>query len=155
MSEPTRSEIGAVVIGRNEGARLVACLASLQGVAGRVVYVDSGSTDGSVAAAEAAGAAVVALDPVRPFTAARARNAGLARLRALGDPAYVQFVDGDCALREGWIETARTFLEARRAPPSPAAAVASASPKLRSSTGFATGNGIRPSDAPGPAAATR
>lgn len=119
MSEPSRPEVGAVVIGRNEGARLVACLASLQGVAGRVVYVDSGSTDGSLAAAEAAGAAVVALDPARPFTAARARDAGLARLRALGAPAYVQFVDGDCALREGWLGTAHAFLEAH-----PRAAVA-------------------------------
>ena len=49
--------IGAVAIGRNEGERLVRCLAALfaQG-AGRVVYVDSGSTDGSVAAARGLGA---------------------------------------------------------------------------------------------------
>jgi GT2 family glycosyltransferase len=110
------AEVAAVVIGRNEGARLLACLDSLRGAVGRIVYVDSGSTDGSVAAAEAAGATVVALDPAVPFTAARARNAGLA---ALGSPAYVQLVDGDCALREGWIETALEFLEAH-----PRAAVA-------------------------------
>lgn len=101
-----------VVIGRNEGARLIACLASLQGAVGRIVYVDSGSTDGSVAAAEAAGAAAVALDPAPPFTAARARNAGLAQLRGTGPPPYVQFIDGDCTLREGWIGTALAFLEA-------------------------------------------
>jgi len=47
--------IDAVVIGRNEGERLVACLASLGGEIRRAVYVDSGSTDGSVAAARAAG----------------------------------------------------------------------------------------------------
>ncbi|WP_349367877.1 glycosyltransferase [Salinarimonas sp.] len=107
----TTSDVGAVVIGRNEGARLVACLASLRGVVRRIVYVDSGSTDGSVAAARAAGADVVLLDRGRPFTAARARNAGLA---AFGPepPAYVQFVDGDCVLRDGWIETARAFLDA-------------------------------------------
>ena len=104
--------VGVVVIGRNEGARLLACLASLAGV-GRVVYVDSGSTDGSAAAAGAAGAEVVALDLSRPFTAARARNAGLARLRAAGPPRYVQFLDGDCVLRAGWIDTARAYLEAR------------------------------------------
>jgi len=113
-----RPRIDAVVIGRNEGARLVACLASLRGRADRIVYVDSGSTDGSSAAAEAAGAEVVALDMARPFTAARARNAGLARLA--GDGAdFVQLVDGDCTIAPGWIETAADFLLAR-----PGAAVA-------------------------------
>ena len=101
--------VDAVVIGRNEGARLVACLASLQGRVRRVVYVDSGSTDDSVAAAERAGAEVVALDMARPFTAARARNAGLERLEGDG---LVQFIDGDCVLDPGWIETARAHLAA-------------------------------------------
>lgn len=114
------ASVGAVVIGRNEGARLVACLASLQGAVGRLVYVDSGSTDGSVAAAETAGATVVLLDRARPFTAARARNAGLAELAAADlPPAFVQFVDGDCVLQEGWIARALGFLEAH-----PQAAVA-------------------------------
>ena len=103
--------VDAVVIGRNEGARLVACLASLAGRVRRVVYVDSGSTDGSVAAAQAAGAQVVALDMARPFTAARARNAGLAVLA--GDaPDLVQFVDGDCIVDPGWIPVAAAFLAA-------------------------------------------
>ena len=75
-----QGSVDAVVIGRNEGDRLIACLASMQGQVRRVVYVDSGSTDGSVAAARAAGAQVVALDMARPFTAARARNAGLEML---------------------------------------------------------------------------
>lgn len=105
--------IGAVVIGRNEGARLIACLDSLRGAAAAVVYVDSGSTDGSPAAAEARGATVVRLDLARPFTAARARNAGLAVLAAQRPaPVYVQFVDGDCELRDGWLATARAFLDA-------------------------------------------
>ncbi len=104
--------VAAVVIGRNEGARLVACLASLAGAAGRMVYVDSGSTDGSAAAARAAGAEVVDLDLSQPFTAARARNAGIAALRAGSAPEFVQFVDGDCELRPGWIAAARAFLAA-------------------------------------------
>lgn len=108
------AEVAAVVIGRNEGARLVACLASLAGQAGRVVYVDSGSTDGSVAQARAAGAAVAALDLATPFTAARARNAGIAALAAdpAGPPAIVQFVDGDCEVRPGWVAAAAGFLAA-------------------------------------------
>lgn len=106
-------DIAAVAIGRNEGARLVACLDALQGRVGRIVYVDSGSTDGSQAAAAARGAEVVTLETDRPFTAARARNAGLARLMEDAPPEFVQFLDGDCALDPGWIATARAFLEAR------------------------------------------
>lgn len=104
--------IGAVAIGRNEGARLILCLASLADAVDRVVYVDSGSTDDSVAAARAAGAEVVELDPATPFTAARARNEGLARLMQGEVPDLVQFVDGDCEMRPGWIPAARAFLEA-------------------------------------------
>ena len=108
----TAATIAAVVIGRNEGARLVACLGSMPAAVGRLVYVDSGSADGSVAAAEAAGAQVVRLETDRPFTAARARNAGVAALEAGGLPDLVQFVDGDCTLAPGWVEAAAAFLAA-------------------------------------------
>lgn len=101
--------IAAVVIGRNEGARLIACLDALQGQVGQIIYVDSGSTDGSVDAAQARGAQVVALDMSQPFTAARARNAGFAQVAP--DTEYVQFLDGDCAIRDGWVSTAHSFLE--------------------------------------------
>ncbi|MEX5730232.1 GT2 family glycosyltransferase [Rhodovulum iodosum] len=114
-----RPAIAAVVIGRNEGARLLRGLEALCGQVGRIVYVDSGSTDGSVAAARAAGAEVVELDLAAPFTAARARNAGLARLGAGDPPDFVQFIDGDCELQPGWIDTALSFLQAH-----PQAAVA-------------------------------
>src|SRR6056297_2652885 len=57
----TKPRIGAVLIGRNEGARLVAALEAAQAQVGRMVYVHSGSTDGSVEGARAAGAAVVEL----------------------------------------------------------------------------------------------
>ncbi|GLS85400.1 hypothetical protein GCM10010873_03730 [Cypionkella aquatica] len=96
--------IDAVVIGRNEGARLIQCLQSLQGRVRRLIYVDSGSGDGSVQAARDLGAEVVALDMRLGFTAARARNAGLAVLAAGGEaPAFVQFVDGDCEVQPGWL----------------------------------------------------
>ena len=98
------SEVDLILIGRNEGARLERCLASAQGQARRVVYVDSGSTDGSISAAEAAGAEVVHLDRDRPFTAARARHAGFEHLERSGGAAdYLQFIDGDCAIAPGWI----------------------------------------------------
>ena len=89
--------VGVVVIGRNEGPRLERCLASLIGAAQKIVYVDSGSTDGSVQMARRLGVEVVELDMTMPFTAARARNEGFARLQhVLPSMRHVQFVDGDC-----------------------------------------------------------
>lgn len=105
-------KLGVVVIGRNEGERLRRCLESMHGQAA-VVYVDSGSTDGSVELAQMMNAAVVELDMGIPFTAARARNVGYQRLKEiLPDLAYVQFVDGDCELVAGWLEKAAGFLDA-------------------------------------------
>lgn len=102
--------LAAIAIGRNEGHRLDACLASLA-TAGitRVIYVDSGSTDGSPERAAGFGAKVVLLDPKSPFTAARGRNAGLA---ALSDdpPDFVQFIDGDCTLDPDWLPTAMSCI---------------------------------------------
>ncbi len=97
--------VDAVVIGRNEGARLAVCLDSLRPQVRRVIYVDSGSTDDSLTTARARGAEVVALDMSVPFTAARARNAGLAVLAA-DAPDFVQLVDGDCEVRADWVSTA-------------------------------------------------
>lgn len=71
---------GVVAIARNEGERLRHCLESLRPSGASIVYVDSGSTDGSVATARGLGVSVVELDLTHPFTAARARNEGLARL---------------------------------------------------------------------------
>lgn len=105
--------IGVVVIGRNEGLRLERCLRSLAHGAEQVVYVDSGSSDGSVAMAQALGVHVLALDMARPFTAARARNEGFACLqRLLPSMRYVQFVDGDCEVDPGWLASAQAFLQA-------------------------------------------
>ena len=104
--------LGVVVIGRNEGERLGACLRSVVGQATTVVYVDSGSTDGSVMLAHTIGAEVVSLDLSRPFTAARARNVGFARLKAVtAEISRVQFVDGDCEVQEGWLDKGARFLE--------------------------------------------
>ena len=110
---PTRATtIGAVIIGRNEGERLVQCLKSMDGQADRIVYVDSGSSDNSVAEATAAGAIVVELDLSQPFTAARARNAGFTELINTPEPPdYVQFVDGDCQLQPDWLQAARAELD--------------------------------------------
>jgi glycosyltransferase involved in cell wall biosynthesis len=103
--------LGVVVIGRNEGERLRRCLNSLVGTVNRIVYVDSGSCDGSVELARELGVTVVELDMGAPFTAARARNIGFRQLLELEPPLeHVFFVDGDCEVRSGWVELARRFL---------------------------------------------
>lgn len=105
-------DLGVVVIARNEGERLVACLASLRAARVPIVYADSASSDGSPERARAEGAEVVVLDAARPLNAARGRNAGWARLLEL-QPAlrYVFFVDGDCCVAPGFLAAARAALE--------------------------------------------
>ncbi len=98
--------VGIVVIGRNEGARLEQCLLSVRDWP--LVYVDSGSSDGSVSFAESVGAAVVELDLSLPFTAARARNQGFkVLLQNNTDLEFVMFVDGDCVVDSNWIAMAQ------------------------------------------------
>ncbi|WP_294029505.1 glycosyltransferase [Sphingopyxis sp.] len=107
---PRHGNIGLVAIGRNEGERLRLCLGSVPGGM-PIAYVDSASTDGSADFARSMGAVVVDLDLAMPFTAARARNAGLeAILGAWPDLEYIQFVDGDCELEPGWLAAAEAFL---------------------------------------------
>lgn len=110
-AHPFNALLGAVVIGRNEGERLKRCLASLAAVSTQTVYVDSGSSDGSVDHARRTGVDVVELDLSVPFTAARARNEGFARLLSLHpNLTCVQFVDGDCEVAADWIQKAVAFL---------------------------------------------
>jgi GT2 family glycosyltransferase len=107
-------ELGVVAIGRNEGERLRRCLESVRRQCAAVVYVDSGSQDGSVELARSLDVEVVELDLSIPFTAARARNEGFARLLELRpDLEFVQFVDGDCEIVPGWIDAARKALHER------------------------------------------
>jgi glycosyltransferase involved in cell wall biosynthesis len=110
------NDVGVVAIGRNEGERLRRCLLSLaeagQGVAS--VYVDSGSTDGSVDLARSMGVEVVELDMTRPFSAARARNAGYERLKEIAPGLrFAMFLDGDCEVADGWLARAKAEMEAR------------------------------------------
>ncbi len=105
-----------VAIGRNEGERLERCLDTALTMTPTVVYVDSGSTDGSAAYARAKGCHVVELDLTIPFTAARARNAGFNCLEEAGvEVEFVQFVDGDCEIVDTWLATAVDFLRANTA----------------------------------------
>ena len=105
-------KIGIVIIGRNEGERLIRCIQSLHETIANTVYVDSASTDHSLAAAKKLGAHTLALDMLKPFTAGRARNAGFAELlKFFPETEFVQFVDGDCEVLNHWVEVAATFLQ--------------------------------------------
>jgi glycosyltransferase involved in cell wall biosynthesis len=108
------SQLGIVTIGRNEGERLRRCLTSVVGRGLPVVYVDSNSTDGSVELARFLGAHVVELDLSQPICVPRARNEGFERLCQI-DPEvrFVQFVDGDCEVVDGWLDQACRVLEER------------------------------------------
>ncbi len=104
--------VGIVVIGRNEGERLHRCLRSVVSSSPTVVYVDSGSTDGSPDLARKLDVHLVDLDLSKPFfTAARARNAGFVRLRAISPEAeFVFFIDGDCEMRPDFLTKAMDVL---------------------------------------------
>ena len=106
-------DCGVVVIGRNEGERLKRCLGSIQKQhSGPVVYVDSGSTDGSAVYARSIGVEVVDLDISIPFTMARGRNAGLKQLvKKYPQCHFVQFIDGDCEMADGWLQQGVQFLQ--------------------------------------------
>ncbi|OJY69546.1 MAG: glycosyl transferase [Sphingobium sp. 66-54] len=108
---PDGARVGLVAIGRNEGERLKRCLRSVPAGC-PVVYVDSGSTDDSVAFARSLGMTVEPLAAPNGFTAALARNAGWRRLLELHPSlAFVQFVDGDCELDPAWLPRALAEIE--------------------------------------------
>jgi cellulose synthase/poly-beta-1,6-N-acetylglucosamine synthase-like glycosyltransferase len=96
-SLPSFPSLSIVIIGRNEGERLERCILTAQAIEGwspaEVLYVDSGSTDGSLDLAARLGATVLPLPP-GAFTAARARNLGWRQ--AVGE--LVLFLDGDTIL---------------------------------------------------------
>jgi acetyltransferase-like isoleucine patch superfamily enzyme/GT2 family glycosyltransferase len=103
-------DVSVVVIGRNEGARLLRCLASVRaahwnGLNHEVIYVDSGSQDDSVRQARATGATVLVLDDGAPC-AAKGRNRGWRH--AAGR--FILFLDGDTELHRDFVARALPVL---------------------------------------------
>ena len=143
------SVLGIVVIGRNEGERFRRCLDSLLGRAIPIVYVDSGSTDGSIGYARQHGVDVLELDASIPFTAARARNGGFDRIKALApDVERVMFVDGDCEVDPSGCRRRSGFSMRTKSMPWCAGGGENAIRRRRFTTICATSSGTRPSETP-------
>lgn len=103
MTAPKTSSISVIIPTLNEAANLVATLAPLRGVPGvEVIVADGGSTDATVALAEAAGARVVVVPPGR----ARQQNGGA----VLAGGEILLFLHADTSLPEGFAEAVRTCL---------------------------------------------
>jgi GT2 family glycosyltransferase len=103
--------LGIVVIGRNEAPHLADCLTALPKVP--AVYADSASTDDSIGVARSANVETVSLTAPPVLTAARGRNAGLARLLEIAPQTdIVHMIDGDCVLDADWLPKAEAALRA-------------------------------------------
>jgi glycosyltransferase involved in cell wall biosynthesis len=104
-------ELSVVVIGRNEGQRLVKCFESIRAIHGferiQLIYADSASTDGSAQRAAQYGAEVITLLSERP-TAAIGRNAGWRKATT----EFVLLLDGDTILHPGFPRVALDFMAA-------------------------------------------
>ena len=101
--------ISVIVIGRNEGSRLKSCFSSIFSMSFpkenyEVIYVDSGSTDQSVAIARTFPIQVIETKPLKP-TAARARNEGAKVARGQ----FFLFLDGDTMLDPEFVKSALPY----------------------------------------------
>ena len=104
-------KVSVIIIGRNEGQRLQRCIASVQQadwgtLQHDICYVDSRSTDNSLALAQAQGAHTLVL-PEGPMCAAKARNLGWQA--AKGE--FILFLDGDTELHPDFVQHALTALD--------------------------------------------
>jgi cellulose synthase/poly-beta-1,6-N-acetylglucosamine synthase-like glycosyltransferase len=106
-----KPQLSVVIIGRNEGQRLIECIRSVQAMNDspenmEIIYVDSDSNDGSPERAEVLGVRVLVVHPERP-AAAIGRNAGW---RAAVAP-VVLFLDGDTILNRDFVKTALPYFD--------------------------------------------
>ena len=105
MSPPDPTLVTVVIPARNEAVRIGPLVRAVQAQDARsrrveVIVVDDGSTDGTVAAARAAGARVLESEPGREIgNPAVCRNRGAAH--AGGDP--IVFLDADCTPADDWL----------------------------------------------------
>lgn len=114
MTQSTSLPVAAVLIAKNEGERFRRSIDSLVNLdLAAIVYVDSGSTDGSQLYAKEKGVDVIEMDLSQiPFTHSRARNEGFEHVsKNYNNVEFIQFLDGDCEVFPDWLNTAVAFLE--------------------------------------------
>jgi glycosyltransferase involved in cell wall biosynthesis len=101
--QPPSDDVAVVIPARNEADRVGATVRAAAALAGvdMVIVVDDGSTDGTAAVAQAAGASVMRHDRNRGKAAAMETGAEAVRLLEAGDtracPHHLLFLDGDLA----------------------------------------------------------
>jgi glycosyltransferase involved in cell wall biosynthesis len=103
--------VSIVIIGRNEGDRLVRCIESVKAMnfptdQYEILYIDSGSTDDSMKTAEGLGAKALEIEP--PTTAAKGRNKGIQESQA----PFLLFLDGDTILDPDFLQKAMDYIQA-------------------------------------------
>jgi glycosyltransferase involved in cell wall biosynthesis len=104
-------QLSVIIIGRNEGQRLVDCIHSVQAMSEppaemEIIYIDSDSTDGSPQRAQALGVQVEIVHPQRP-AAAIGRNAGWRLAKA----PFILFLDGDTLLHPNFVKVALSHFQ--------------------------------------------
>lgn len=103
--------LSVVIIGRNEGQRLVDCIHSVQAMDYpleniEIIYVDSDSTDGSAERAETLGVKIITVHPERP-AAAVGRNAGW----QIATAPFILFLDGDTLLHPDFVKRTLPYFD--------------------------------------------
>ena len=104
--------ISVIVIGKNEGKRLITCMESIHDalhiLSHEIIYVDSRSTDESIQHAKACGARCFVLSDEQT-TAGLGRYVGAREARG----EYLLFLDGDMQLEKGFCEKAMMAMASR------------------------------------------
>ena len=133
--EKAAPEWSIVVIARNEAATIEACLASVQRafaeLSHEVIFVDSASTDDTVAIARRFPVRVVSVPEGWPRRPAIGRHIGWSLCRGT----WILFLDGDCVFEGSWLAPA---IEALTADPTLAAVAGASRGVLRGADGHET-----------------
>ena len=100
---PRMTDITVIVVARNEAANIARCMASLAAQttpAARVILVDDGSTDDTIALAQRA---LPSVDVIESPTRSIAQNRNVGWRAA--ETTFVAFLDADCEAPSNWLAT--------------------------------------------------
>ncbi|GAG01203.1 unnamed protein product, partial [marine sediment metagenome] len=101
------NKVTFVVIGKNEALNLPRCFRSIQKVSNNIIFVDSDSDDNSVSIAKEYNIKKILRVKANYGTPALSRSVGAKEV----ETEYIQFLDGDMTIEEGWISLALAKLQ--------------------------------------------